>query len=137
MASTRTKTNEPKAAVTTPAAVPTGPDRFYNRELSWLQFNRRVLEEAGNRNHPVLERLRFLSISASNLDEFYMVRAAGVYGQIKAGVTTLSQDGQTPSQQLAAINKFVAVLVSESRRHGGHSKAKCRLPACMSCSRKT
>lgn len=112
MATARGKTNDKKVM----AEVPTGPDRFYNRELSWLQFNRRVLEEAGNRNHPVLERLRFLSISASNLDEFYMVRAAGIYGQVKAGVTTLSQDGSTPSQQLAAINKFVAVLVAEKQK---------------------
>ena len=94
---------------------PVGPDRFYNRELSWLQFNRRVLEEAQNTSHPLLERLRFLSISASNLDEFYMVRAAGVYGQIKAGVSTLSQDGQTPTQQLAQINRFAAGLVADKQ----------------------
>lgn len=92
-----------------------GPARFYNRELSWLQFNRRVLEEAQNKKHPVLERLRFLSISASNLDEFYMVRAAGIYGQIAAGVTTLTQDGLTPKQQLAEINKFAAQLVADKQ----------------------
>ncbi|MFA7305801.1 MAG: RNA degradosome polyphosphate kinase [Hyphomicrobium sp.] len=95
--------------------VPQGPDRFYNRELSWLQFNRRVVEEAANTQHPLLERLRFLSIAAANLDEFYMVRAAGVYGQVRAGITTLSQDGMTPMQQLASINKFAAKLVAEEQ----------------------
>ena len=95
--------------------VPQGPDRFYNRELSWLQFNHRVLEEASNQQHPLLERLRFLSIAAANLDEFYMVRAAGVYGQVSAGISTLSQDGLTPMQQLAAINKFAARLVADKQ----------------------
>ena len=94
---------------------PSGPARFYNRELSWLQFNRRVLEESQNASHPLLERLRFLSIAASNLDEFYMVRAAGIYGQVAAGVTTPSQDGLTPAQQLTEINRFVAGLVAEKQ----------------------
>jgi polyphosphate kinase len=111
MASAKSRTNI-KADI---QSVPQGPDRFYNRELSWLQFNHRVLEEASNQQHPLLERLRFLSIAAAHLDEFYMVRAAGVYGQVSAGISTLSQDGLTPMQQLAAINKFAARLVADKQ----------------------
>src|SRR5207237_8125966 len=95
-----------------PAELHAPEARYFNRELSWLSFNRRVLEEASNPRHPLLERVRFLSISASNLDEFYMVRVAGLKAHQTLEVEDLSMDGLTPTQQLSEISVTADRLVA-------------------------
>ncbi len=98
--------------------------RYFNRELSWLKFNRRVLEEAWNRKYPLLERLRFLSISGSNLDEFYMVRVAGLRAQQSRKIDEFSIDGMTATEQLEAITKDADALMAEQQKLWQHLRKR-------------
>src|SRR5947209_11192061 len=88
-------------------------DLYINRELSWIEFNRRVFEEAKDTRHPLLERVKFLSIFDSNLDEFIMIRIAGLKDQLAAHITSPSPDGLTPEQQMAAVRQRLAPLIEE------------------------
>ena len=95
---------KPQHPAAAPSKVLEEPNHFLNRELSWLQFNLRVLEEAEDKRHPLLERVKFLAIFATNLDEFFMIRVSGLHRQVAGGFVGTTPDGMTPSEQIGAIN---------------------------------
>ncbi len=109
------KRRKQQARAAEPPLPQLGPERYLNRELSWLQFNRRVLEEAFDTRHPLLERVRFLAIASATLDEFFMVRVSGLRAQVDAGVQQRSPDGRTPQEQLALIKPVVDATTSRQR----------------------
>jgi len=121
-------TNEILVAMETPSIDLRDPSLYFNRELSWIEFNRRVLEEALDRKHPLLERVKFLSIFSSNLDEFYMIRVSGLKDQVAAGVINTPPDGMLPSEQLEAIRAEVMPMMNEQRRYF-HEEVKPELAA--------
>jgi polyphosphate kinase len=129
-AAARAAPPEPQAA----RFGPDSPDRFINRELSWLDFNQRVLEEAEATRHPLLERLRFLTISASNLDEFYSVRVAALVGQAKSGGTVTSADGRTAAQQLVEIKARAERLLANQQRVWGELRTLLNEAGIVVCS---
>ncbi|MDP1946646.1 MAG: hypothetical protein Q8L77_04015 [Nitrospirota bacterium] len=91
----------------------TDPSLYINRELSWVRFDERVLDEALDRRHPLLERLKFLSIFSSNLDEFFMIRMSGLYWQMQTGSVEAPPDGHTPEEQVRAIQEALATLLAQ------------------------
>ncbi len=104
------------------------PSLYFNRELSWIEFNRRVLEEAQDRHHPLLERVKFLAIFSSNLDEFFMIRVSGLKDQLAAGVVNVPPDGMTPAQQLQRIRAMILPMMQE-QRHIFHQEIMPELEA--------
>src|SRR5271157_2003747 len=111
-----------------PEMVSLSPELFINRELSLLEFQRRVLEEAQDENNPLLERVKFLSIFGSNMDEFFMVRVSGIRKQVEAHITEVSPDGLTPREQLAAIRKLSTELYDEAQQCLSHKLLHRRVP---------
>lgn len=121
--------------VTLPEREITGPSRYFNRELSWLAFNWRVLDEAENPRVPLLERVRFVSISASNLDEFYTVRVAGLRELAHSGNTTPSDDGRTPLEQLKLINADARKLMTYQQQVWRKLKSELEAEKITVCTR--
>src|SRR5256885_15144001 len=103
------------------------PDLYINRELSWVEFNRRVFGEAKDCRHPLLERVKFVSIFDSNLDEYIMIRLAGLKDQLAAHVISLSPDGLTAEEQLAVVRELQAPLIQRSEEHTSELQSPCNL----------